>query len=59
MEQSPLESNMSSASQKIPHILRNPNPEIYYRIYKRQPPVSLLSQINPIQAPILLFDDTF
>ena len=60
MGQSPSwESNRSSASQNIPHNLQNPDPEVYHRIYKRQPPVFLLREINPVQAPILLFDDTF
>jgi hypothetical protein len=37
--------NRFSASQEIPHILRNP--KFHYRIHDRLSPVSILSQINP------------
>ena len=50
MERSPSwEANRFSASQEIPHILRNP--KVHYCIYKHLPPLSVLSQINPVHTP--------
>ena len=47
MEQSPSwEADRFSASQEIPGILRNT--EVHYRFHKRPPPVSVLSQIDPV-----------
>ena len=56
MEQIPSwESNRFSASQEIPRILRNP--KVHYRIHNFQPPVSIMSQIDPVHAPIPLPED--
>jgi hypothetical protein len=50
MEQSPSsEANQFVASQEIPRVLLNP--KVHYRIHNRSPPVSILSQPNPVHNP--------
>jgi len=54
MEQSPSrEANRFSASQEIPHMLWNP--KVHYSVYNSLPPVPILSQINPVHAPLSHF----
>jgi len=47
------EANRFSASQEIPHILWNP--KIHYRSHKCPPPVSNLSQLDPVYTPTFNF----
>jgi hypothetical protein len=58
MEQSPTwEANSLSSSQETTRILYNL--KVNWRVQNRPPFVSILSQINPVQASILFLDDPF
>jgi hypothetical protein len=52
VEQSPWEGNRFADSQEIPRILWNQ--KVYYRVQKCPPPVSILSQLNPVHLNIIL-----
>jgi len=54
MEQSPSwEVNRFAASQETPRILWNP--KVHYRLHKYLPPVSILSQLDPVHTPTSKF----
>jgi len=50
MEQSPWEANHFSASHDIPRI--SWKPKVHYRVYESPPPVSILSHIKTVHAPL-------
>jgi hypothetical protein len=58
MDQSPSwEADRFSTSQEIPRILWNT--KVHYRIHKSPTPLSLVSQIDTVHAPIRLLDERF
>jgi hypothetical protein len=51
------QASISSASQEFPCILWKP--KVHYRFHMRLLLISILNQINPVQAPILFLEITF